>query len=62
MTKGEFIKIYNRAAKFRSLVNARNHRNASEKAVAIIQGDNLFWVVNLADGEKLIKLGYEAIH
>jgi hypothetical protein len=46
--------------KFASLSNARTFSTRTIKASAIIMGDDgLFWVVTLAQMERLLKAGYE---
>ncbi|MFZ5856765.1 MAG: hypothetical protein ACOYZ6_08040 [Chloroflexota bacterium] len=47
-------------AKFNSYQSAESFSNRTIKANAIILGDDdLYWVVNLATMEKLLKSGYE---
>ena len=46
--------------KFNSRTTAFNASNNTLKAQAVILGDDgLFWLVNLATMEKMIKQGYE---
>lgn len=62
MTKEEFEKIYQRAAKFINLASAQNWRNHSVKLMLIVLGcDEKFWVVSGADGQRLEKAGYEIV-
>lgn len=47
-------------AKFNTYKSAESFSNRTVKASAIILGDDeLYWVVNLATMEKLLKAGYE---
>ena len=47
-------------AKFNSLSLARSFSNRTKKASAIILGDDgKFWVVTLAEMERLLAQGYE---
>jgi len=46
--------------KFNSLKSAQSFADKAIKPQAIILGDdNLFWVVSLREGQKLVKQGYE---
>lgn len=46
--------------KFNNLQTAQNFSNRTNKASAIILGDdNKYWVVTLAEMEKLLRGGYE---
>lgn len=48
--------------KFSSEAAARRFRDNAIKAMLIILGDDMrYWVVTMADGERLIRAGYEAI-
>jgi hypothetical protein len=50
------------AFKFNTLRYAESFAARCHKAHMIIMGDDMrFWVVTLAQGEKLIRAGYEAI-
>lgn len=49
-----------RPFKFRSLAIARSFVNRCEVAMGIVLGDDMkFWVVTLAEFERLLKCGYE---
>lgn len=49
-------------AKFTNETTARNFSNRTDKASAIVLGDdNKYWVVTLAKMEELVKAGYEVI-
>lgn len=49
-------------SKFKFYANARSFSNRTIKASAIILGDDgLYWVVTLAEMERLLKTGYELI-
>jgi hypothetical protein len=46
--------------KFNSLAAAQSFANRTVKASAVILGDDcLFWVVSLAEMERLLRQGYE---
>lgn len=46
--------------KFHSLALAKSYANRCIKPMMVVFGcDGLCWVVNIKDGEKLIKQGYE---
>ena len=50
----------NAPIKFTSLANANNFVNNAIKAMAVMMGDdNRFWVVTMADAQRLEKAGYE---
>ena len=50
----------NAPIKFTSLANANNFVNNAIKAMAVMIGDdNRFWVVTMADAQRLEKAGYE---
>lgn len=54
--------MINAIAKFGALNNAKNFSNRTVKASAVIMGDDgFYWVVNLANLNKAINLGYEVI-
>lgn len=48
--------------KFSSELIARRFRDRALKAMMIILGDDMkYWVVSMAEGERLIRAGYESI-
>lgn len=54
--------MINVIAKFSALNNAKSFSNRTVKASAIVMGDDgFFWVVNLANLNKAVNLGYEVI-
>jgi hypothetical protein len=54
------VKREDRMLQYSSLQYAKAFSNRSKEATMIILGDNQkFWVVNLAQGERLLKAGYE---
>ncbi len=54
--------MINVIAKFGALNNAKNFSNRTVKASAVIMGDDgFYWVVNMANLNKAVNLGYEVI-
>ena len=62
MTRSQLDQIIRRSSRFTSLGNARNCQDHRTKSSLIVLGcDGRFWVTTMADGERLVRAGYEAI-
>lgn len=58
----EQLKLRNQPRKFSSEGRARSYSYRTIKPTRIFLGDdNKYWVVGMADGERLLKAGYEEI-